>query len=456
MISNQFTTENESNASIVAQFILNTQFHRLPDTAVQMAKRCFLDFLGVALGSNETPAVESGFGLLQALGESEDATIIGCNRSAPVIGAVWANSMLGSALDFEDGYYPSVGHPASVVFPVSLAITEREAKPTREFLTASIIGYEVCARSGMLMTRTYREKPRGSGGSSVYGAAATAARLLGLDQKEIEMALGIAGAYMTAVPVLKSHAHEAMVKGGIPWGAVVGTAAAFLAQQGFTGPPATLQDPFGSEYDENAHTVLKSLGHEYEILNVYFKRYPSCRWTHAALDATASILYEHDVDVKRIASIRVETFKEAVALDMRRPSSLEGIQFSIPFTIALLLCDGEFGVKQMSLEYLQNPTIQAIADRVQLNVDPALDQLFPKHRPARVAITTDQGRSFTSEIIEVHGERGSDFAIEGVKDKFFCMASDRLGNTHANKIYEMAYTLENFSSLEPLMKLLKG
>jgi len=456
MISNKFTTENEPIASKVAQFILNTQFRMLPDTAVQMVKRCFLDFLGVALGSNEVPAVESGFGLLQALGESEDATIIGCNRSMPVIGAVWANSMLGSALDFEDGYYPSVGHPASGVFPVTLSITEREQATPQELLTASIIGYEVCARSGMLMARTYREKPRGSGGSSVYGAAAAAARLLGLDQKEIEMALGIAGAYMTAVPALKSAAHGAMVKGGIPWGAVVGTAAAFLAHRGFTGPPATLQDPFGSEHDENAHTVFKSLGHEYEILNVYFKRYPSCRWTHAALDATAWILHEHDVDVKRIASIRVETFKEALTLDTRRPSSLEGVQFSLPFTIALLLCEGEFGVKQMSLEYLQNPSVQAIADRVQLNVDPALDQLFPKHRPARVTITTDQGHSFVSEIIEVHGERGSDFAIDGVKDKFFRMASDRLGNTHANKIYEMASTLECFSSLEPLMKLLKG
>ena len=349
-----------------------------------------------------------------------------------------------------------MGHPASVVFPVTLAISEREAKTAREFLTASIIGYEVCARSGMLMTRTYREKPRGSGGSSVYGAVAAAARLLKLDRKAIERALGIAGAYMTAVPVLKSHTHEAMVKGGIPWGAIVGTAAGFLARRGFTGPPATLQDPFCSEYDEIGRTVLKSLGHQYEILNVYFKRYPSCRWTHAALDATATIMKAHDISPKNIAKIRVETFKEATALDMRRPSSLEGAQFSIPFTIALLLSEGEFGVKQMSLEYLNNPSVQTIADRIQLEVDPALNQLFPKHRPARVTIITDQNRSFTSEIIKIHGEPGSDFAIEGVKNKFFRIATDRLGTTDANKIYEMICTLEGFSSLEPLMELLKG
>ncbi len=456
MPSNPSSTKTDSNASIVARFVCDLQYHRLPDSAVRMAKRCFMDFLGVALGSGQMPSVASGFGLLQALGTSQDAVIIGCNRKAPVLGAVWANSMLGSAMDFEDGYYPSVGHPASVVFPVTLAIAECEAKTPQEFLTASIIGYEVCARSGMLMTRTYREKPRGSGGSSVYGAAAAAARLLGLDQKEIQMALGIAGAYMTAVPVLKSHAAEAMVKGGIPWGAVVGTAAAYLAKKGFTGPPATMQDPFGSEYEQEARTVLETLGREYEILKVYFKCYPSCRWTHAALDATADILRQHDVDATQIASIEVETFKEATALDTRRPFSPEGVQFSIPFTIALLLSEGEFGVRQMSPQYLQKSTVQALADRVQLSVDPVLDGLFPKHRPARVTITTDQGRCLTSEIIEVHGEPGSDFALQGVKDKFLQLAADRLGNATAKTIYQSVYTLDSFSNLEPLIAQLKG
>ncbi|MBW1961178.1 MAG: MmgE/PrpD family protein [Deltaproteobacteria bacterium] len=455
MTLNNATAKNKLNATIVARFVLNAKFRRLPEAAVQMVKRCLLDFIGVALASGHIPAVKSGFGLLDALGTSEDATIVGCDLRTSVIGAVWANSMLGSALDFEDGYYPSVGHPASVIFPVTLAIAEREDKTPAEFLTASIIGYEVCARSGMLMTRTYREKPRGSGGSSVYGAAAAAARLLDLNRRGIEMALGIAGAYMTAIPVLKSHAHEAMVKGGIPWGAVSGTAAAFLARRGFTAPPATLQDPFSPDNDENAPMVLESLGQEYEIINVYFKRYPSCRWTHAPLDAAADIMHKHDIVAERIKAIRVETFKEALVLDLRRPSSLEGVQFSIPFTMALLLAKGEFGAGQMSLEYLQDPFIQRIADKVRLEIDPALDQMFPERRPARVTITTTEGRSFSKEITEVHGEPGSDFAAEGVKDKFFNLATGRLGDSRAKKLYETINSLEYFSSLEPLIKLLK-
>ncbi len=456
MTSDTVAADMESNALPAARFICNAEFKRLPAGAVQMAKRCLLDFVGVALGSRSMPAVESGFGLLPALGASDDATIIGCRRKAPVIGAVWANSMLGSAMDFEDGYYPSVGHPASVIFPVTLALAEREGRSAQEFLTASIIGYEVCARAGMLMTKTYREKPRGSGGSSVYGAAAAAARLLGLDCGQTQTALGIAGAYMTAVPVLKSHAHEAMIKGGIPWGAVVGTAAAFLAGGGFTGPPATLQDPYDSEYDADARQVIASLGQEYEILNVYFKRYPSCRWTHAALDATASIMREHELDASRISSIRVETFKVATALASRRPASLEGVQFSIPYAVAVLLAEGEFGVAQMSPACLNNPVVQTLADKVRLQVDPGLDELFPARRPARVTITDDRGASLTSEVIEVHGEPGSDFATRGVDDKFRRLAADRLGAAPAEEIYQTILTLENLSSLRPLMSLLEG
>ncbi|MEJ2166207.1 MAG: MmgE/PrpD family protein [Desulfobacterales bacterium] len=456
MTPDKVAADMVSNDMLAAGFVCNAEFKHLPAGAVQMAKRCLLDFVGVALGSRSMPAVESGLGLLSALGASDDATIIGCNRKAPVIGAVWTNSMLGSAMDFEDGYYPSVGHPASVIFPVTLAIAERQGSNAQEFLTASIIGYEICARAGMLMTKTYRQRPRGSGGSSVYGAASAAARLLGLSCRQTQTALGIAGAYMTAVPVLKSHAHEAMIKGGIPWGAVVGTAAAFLAEKGFTGPPATLQDPYESGFDPNARQVLESLGQEYEIFNVYFKRYPSCRWTHAALDAAANIMCEHKLAVDRIASIRVETFKEATALDLRRPASLEGVQFSIPYSVALLLAEGEFGVAQMSLACLKNPTVQGLADKVQLHVAPDLDEMFPGRRPARVTITDDRGFVLTSEVIEVHGEPGSNFATQRVDDKFRRLAADRLGTAQAEEIHQTILKLENLSSLRPLMSLLEG
>ena len=126
------------------------------------------------------------------------------------------------------------------------------------------------------------------------------------------------------------------------------------------------------------------------------------------------------------------------------------------FTLALLLSEGDFGVKQMSLDYLKNHKVQNLADKVHLKVDKNLNKLFPKQRPAKVTIQTDQGQIFSNEIIEVHGEPGSDFAINGVKAKFMDLVSKRFGTFRSDEIYKMVFDLENHSTLKPLISQLKG
>jgi len=210
----QLGDEKTMNSSIASQFVISLEFNDLPNEAVQIAKTCLLDFLGVAISGTSLPAAKSGLKLLNAFGQKEEATIISFQKKVPVIAAVWANALLGSVLDMEDGQYTSVSHPSSVVFPITLAITEREQVHPKEFLTASIIGYEIFARSGALMSRKYRERMYGFGAPGVYAAASAAARLLKLNSAGLEMALGIAGSYMPTIPVLRSIEHEAMTKGG--------------------------------------------------------------------------------------------------------------------------------------------------------------------------------------------------------------------------------------------------
>jgi 2-methylcitrate dehydratase PrpD len=173
------------------------------------------------------------------------------------------------------------------------------------------------------------------------------------------------------------------------------------------------------------------------------------------LDATVAILQKHSIR-SGIKSILVETFQEALALNNYRPMSLEGLQFSLPYTIAVLLVEGEFGVKQMSLEYLNDPSVQKMADRVQMVVDPTLNQMFPRRRPARVTIMTNEGDSFTEEILEIHGEPGSPFALEGLRDKFFQLVSGRFDDRRSIQIYEAVGRLETLPSLEPLLELLRA
>ena len=78
--------ENAPNAFRASEFTVNVKFEDLPGPVVEMAKKCFLDFLAIALASEKVPAVGSGMGLLNALGQSED----------DVLTLAWLRRSLGS------------------------------------------------------------------------------------------------------------------------------------------------------------------------------------------------------------------------------------------------------------------------------------------------------------------------------------------------------------------------
>jgi len=444
-----------ANASAAADFITGCRYSDIPSDVIQMAKKCLLDFLGVAIASISMPAAKSGMVLLNAFGEGKDATVIMHPGKVPAIAAVWGNALLGSILDMEGGHYKSLSHPSSIVFSVALAMAEQQQASPKEFLCASVIGYEVAVRCGILMGKIYRERTYGFGATGSYAGAAVGARLLGLDKEGTERALGIAGCHMPNVPVVRGIQHQAMTKGGAPWGAVVGAVSAILAESRFTAPPATLQDPFALIDDESL-PVLQDLGKVFEIKNAYFKRYPSCRWTHAPLDATMGILQEHEIDPNNIAHISVETFKEALTLGLKRPTTLEGVEDSIPFTIALAIVKGAFTEKEMLLEKLADCEVGKVADKVELSLDSDLDDLFPQYRPARVTITTDDGASFTKEIIAIHGEPGGVFVSSGLKTKFLRLVGDKKGSDFANELYSVVDSLDRTTNLELFFRLLAG
>ncbi|NIT41221.1 MAG: hypothetical protein GTN46_06875 [Gammaproteobacteria bacterium] len=60
------TSEKVLNSSVVSGFVVDLQFSELPTAAIQLVKRCFLDFLGVALVSKGLSAKDCGLGFLDA------------------------------------------------------------------------------------------------------------------------------------------------------------------------------------------------------------------------------------------------------------------------------------------------------------------------------------------------------------------------------------------------------
>src|SRR5204862_8053021 len=121
------------------------------------------------------------------------------------------------------------------------------------------------------------------------GAAAAAARVLGLDAARTRHALGIAA---SAACGLKENLGTMVKPLHAGLAARNGVMAARLAERGFTASPHALDGPQGypaamdSEHPGLDHAVA-DLGTRWEILQtgITVKLYPSCAATHPPLDA---------------------------------------------------------------------------------------------------------------------------------------------------------------------------
>jgi 2-methylcitrate dehydratase PrpD len=438
-------------ARAIARFVAETPVAGIPAPALERAGTCLVDTIGAALGGCRLPAGRIARRLVATEASGGPATVLGAGRRAAVGPAAFANAVLASALDVDDGHYGAVSHPGAPVIPPALAAAEARERSGRELLAAIVLGYEIAIRAGLLLNARPAVRSAGAGAPGAYGAAASVARLLGLDAGRTAHALGIARCHLPVAPV-DTIAGGAMTKESVGWGALTGAVAALLAEQGFTGPAAALDEPAPSAGADPA--VLADLGARYRITEVYVKRLPACLSTHAAVDAALALRARLDLAVERIAGVTVWTPRGALGLDDPAPRSAEGRQYSIPYTVAAALVDGELGVDQMLEARLGDPRIRALAARVEVRHDPRLDAMYPGRRPARVAIRTTGGRTHEREVLVLRGSAEDPLTAEEVDAKFRALAEPVVGKARAERILGLLRTLEGSADVTPLARAL--
>jgi 2-methylcitrate dehydratase PrpD len=270
-----------------------------------------------------------------------------------------------------------------------------------EALAALVVGYEAVARLGMAAPGRFHE--RGWHATAVCGtfaAALAAGRCLGLPAARLAAALGIAGSMASGL--LEFLEDGSWVKRLHPgWAAHSGIIAAGLAHGGFTGPATVLDGRFGfyrAALGESPEMdrVLKSLGTDWETLNISFKPYPCCHYNHAYVDAVRSLKARHGLAPDLVEEIQclvprgeVPIVCEPIAVK-RRPRTDYDAKFSLPFAVAVALLDDHVGIGSFSAERLDDARLLALADRVTYAVDP--QSPFPRVFPGSVRVRLRDGR----------------------------------------------------------------
>jgi 2-methylcitrate dehydratase PrpD len=447
-----------------SEHFLSTPFERLPADVVEQAKRALLDYLGVAIGGASMPMARIATSYFIELGGRPDASLILDDRRLPAIHAVLVNGVYGHALDMDDGHRMAAGHPGVATLPAALAAAEVHGSTGAELLRAIVFGYEVFVRIGAYLNPDHLKRGFHTTATVAPFAAATAVGILaGLDRDQLTRALGLAG--LQGAGLMEVFHDGAMAK---PFqtarGSAAGLLAADLAARGAAGPRTILEGVQGFLEamcgERSPERLTTGLGSDtnWLIRGVYFKLYAACRHTHAAVDAARQLRDAYDLRPEQVERVVVRTYDVANRLcgATALPSGPSEAKFSLPFTIALGLTVGHAGQSCFTPETVQDASLRALASRVRVEIDPAIEREYPAKRTAALDLTTSDGRLVKAEVPIARGEPEIPLSLEDIEAKFRDNARDALSAEQAEAVIAEVRALDSRSSCSRLLDLLAG
>ncbi|AEA24296.1 MmgE/PrpD family protein [Pseudonocardia dioxanivorans CB1190] len=295
-------------AERVAGFTSGLQADALPADVLEKIRVTLLHNLAVALADDVVTGVS--FRYAEALGAGSGARLFRTGAAAAPDTAAFVNATMIHARAQDDVYFPGLTHVGATLVPAVLALGEELDASGADLVAALAAGYETAgALSQGFAPRTTPRGFRATGVYGVLGAAAGAARLLGLDTATTADALGIATS-------LAGGTNQTWVAGSQEWLFQVGFCArngllaARLAAAGGAGAPDAFEGAqgfyralLGEETDLS--TVATDLGETWRVRDVTYKPLPVCAILQSPVTDALSLRAEHTLTPELVGAARL-------------------------------------------------------------------------------------------------------------------------------------------------------
>jgi 2-methylcitrate dehydratase PrpD len=446
----------------LARFAATLQFDDIPPEVIGHIKLSILDSIGVCLHGVTLPWTRHVQDMVEAEGARAEASIFGSGRKTSAANAVLVNSTAGHAFELDDIHKESIIHPGSLALPVALALAEAQGSASGQALiTAIVAGYEVGARVGNAATvRLLLNGFHPQGTSGAFVAAATAARMLGLDPDQTLHCLGIVGSQAGGLMAAQEGAMVKRLHSGRA--AQSGIYSAQLARRGFTGVEDVLEAAYGgylvTHSDNPAPEKLTAgLGTIWEVSNVGFKPYAAVTSIHTALDALLQIIRDNGLGADDIAAVDV-AISEATYVHCAWEYKAQGLtaaQMNLYFGLAMIAIDGNAFVEQYREDRLQDPAVLDFIGRITARIDPEIEAMGAAFRhAARVSVRTHDGRSLDAEILNRRGSAENPLSADDVERKFRDVVRSCLPAAQIEDLIGLVQGLESQSTVDDLVRIM--
>ncbi len=425
---------------------------KLPAEVLDRARYFLLDYLSVAIRGSREESAKCVQRIIQRIGATGCATVIGTPiRTLPYLAAL-ANGTASHGIEMDDTHSGGSIHLGTTMYSVALALAESSQEVTSDQLRAAVVaGYEAAARIAMAAQpqEQYALGFHPTQTCGVFGAAVTAAKLLDLTIPQMQAAVGIAGSMAAgSMEFLADGSWTKRIHPGLA--AQNGMQAAMLAAEGFTGPLHILEGRDGFLHGYSRHPVLsrltRGLGDSYEILHTAVKPHACCRYMQGPIDAILEIARDHALIAADVLKIEIGVLEAGwgIVCEPRgkkyAPASVVDAQFSMPFGAAVAILHGAAGLDQFTIDQVHSPQVQKMMEKVILVRDSRLEETYPKEWPARVSIQSRNGTTYEKFVRYPKGDPENPLSWDEMSAKFRALAGSVIAPDRCDQILEQLTT----------------
>jgi 2-methylcitrate dehydratase PrpD len=474
----------------IAEWAGEATYEQLPRRVVEEAKNQILSVIAAVHAGHFSESGRITTRTVKEWSGGKEATLIPSGERTSLHYAIFGNAALSMALDYDDYLFAAHTGHSTVIVP--LALGEKLSISGQDFLLAQVIANEVEGRIGAygLMGTS---KGQLAGNLHQLGAAIITAKLMKLDRKQIENAIGIAMLQpCLTVPAgfFGSEAKSLVASMSAP----LGVQAAELAANGMRGVGDAFESAGGFLQvfaPAPVEGALEAFGKVWLTETLGYKVYPGCAYIGSVIDCVLALGRQHHIDAKKVRGVDVSVGPAALNIDALAAPYVKGadtatttLNFSLAYNVAAALMDKELSPRQFTRDRVKDAALWDLAGRVRVTQDERMTQTMRERNPvrtvqdgsrysidlttadllatkrfygARVRIEMEDGRSFEMEqdAPQGSGARQMDDRRKMVEDKFRRETRYTLRKERMEKAIDLVHHMESTgtSQLRELVRL---
>jgi len=436
---------------ILARYVVNARPEDIPEAVVHAAKRCLLHWIGCSVGGSREESVEVALAAVAELSGPRLASVLGRKEKLDITHAAFINGVSADVLSFTDTHPQTLIHAGGVIGSAALALAERTPASGADFLNAYLLGYEVACRVGLaIYPWHYNRGWHITGTAGIFGATAAAGKLLGLDEKHMVWALGIASTQSAGLREM----FGSMCKNlHIGRAAQNGLWSALLASKGYTSSEHSLEAPrgFANVLGEkpNLDAITDGLGKRFEILQNTYKPYPCGVVIHPIIEGCIRLASQHPLAASDIQRIKLRCNPLVIELcGKQKPARTLEAKLSVYHCAAAALLERRMTEQEYSPSNIVNAEVLALRDKVVVTVDEKI-----REDETHVAIELNGGETLSCHVDHVIGSFERPMSNQDIEQKFRGLTEPLLPKTRVDEIIDTCANMMKIGDAAVLARL---